>query len=214
MAAIDKDGYSLSALAKVLGRAKSGLHKLAKSKQIPQQLNGKFNLAAVQAALASNLEPGRAKRVHRNEGERSPGEQVNKVTDKAVTTPEDAAEVVSLIKSILQDEGVAAGVIDFNAARTAELIVKTRRRWIESEEKAKRLVDADAMREEAWKWGRENRDAWMNWPSRIGPMIASELGIDPVRTIIALENYVRGHLSEMADENQIRARMEDRIKAL
>jgi hypothetical protein len=49
-------GISLSELARQLGRAKSGLHKLAAKGQIPQRDDGKFDLDAVRSALASNTE--------------------------------------------------------------------------------------------------------------------------------------------------------------
>ena len=56
-------GVSLSELARQLGRAKSGLHKLAKAKQIPQLDDGSFDVDAVRSALDSNLDPAR-KAVH------------------------------------------------------------------------------------------------------------------------------------------------------
>jgi hypothetical protein len=199
MKAIDRDGYSLTALAKVLGRAKSGLHKLAAKGQIPKQENGRFNLAAVQAALKANLEPSRAKRapgVHQVVSEQPASEQVNK---KLVKTPEEAAEAVSLIRGILESEGAAAGVIDFQAARTAELILKTRERALKMEVDSGRLCDVDAVYDGVFRLSRAQRDTLQNWPSQVGAMIASELGSDIVTTIIVLEKYIRQHLVDFVE---------------
>jgi hypothetical protein len=193
--------YSLTALAKVLGRAKSGLHKLAKNGQIPQLSNGRYDLAAVQKALDSNLDPSRRKRSQGEQKAVHSDEQVN----KKISEPEDAKRAVSLIRQVLESESAYGGVIDFNAARTAELIVKTHQRWLEVEMQAKRLVDVQVVEELAFKFAREYRDCLMNWPSQIGAMLAFEIGSDPVRTIIALEKYIRQHLTEISDENQVRA---------
>ena len=54
-------GISLSSLARELGRAKSGLHKLAKRGQIPQNSDGTFDIDAVKRALVANLSPLRRK---------------------------------------------------------------------------------------------------------------------------------------------------------
>ncbi|WP_336488413.1 hypothetical protein [Methylobacterium nigriterrae] len=53
------DGLSLSELARHLGRAKSGPHKLAAKGQIPKRADGKFDLEAVRTALAANTDPAR-----------------------------------------------------------------------------------------------------------------------------------------------------------
>ncbi len=54
-------GISLNSLARRLGRAKSGLSVLAQKGQIPRRGDGSFDPDAVAAALASNLDPARAK---------------------------------------------------------------------------------------------------------------------------------------------------------
>lgn len=53
------DRLSLSELARRLGRAKSGLHKLAAAGQIPKGADGKYDEAEVRAALAANTDPAR-----------------------------------------------------------------------------------------------------------------------------------------------------------
>lgn len=200
------EDYSLSALAKVLGRAKSGLHKLAKSGQIPMLSNGRYNLASVQAALASNVDPGRQRGVHRKSkarGERAAGEQsgdqVNTASVRPVSTPDEAREAISMVRRILDEEGVKAGMVDFNATRTADLILKARERAIRIEVAQGRLVDADAVRKTVFNLSREDRDSWTNWPARIAPIMAAQFGLDQMALTIYLEEAVRQHLTERAD---------------
>jgi hypothetical protein len=191
----NSEPLSLSAMAKVLGRAKSGLHRLARKGQIPRLANGKFDLAAVQAALKANLEPSRAKRVH-SKGEQSARERVNK---KPVKTPEDAAEAVSLIRGILEQQGAVVGVVDFQAVRTALLILQTRERALRMEVESGRLCDVDTVRNRVFALARADRDALQNWPSRISAIMASELGVDPAVLVLTLERHLRDHLVERSD---------------
>lgn len=197
------DDYSLSAIAKILGRAKSGLHKLSQRGQIPKQTNGRYNLRAVQEALKANIEPSRAKRV-RAPGEHPKGERVNtrvnKRAAKPVKTPEEAAEAISLIRGILEAEGAAAGVIDFQAARTAELILKTRERALRMDVESGRLCDVQTLHDCVFKFARTQRDMIQNWPSQVGAIIAGELGLaDIPMTIITLEKYIRQLLIDIAE---------------
>lgn len=208
-------GLSLSALAKILRRAKSGLHKLAKAGKIPQLSNGRYDLAAVQRALESNLEPSRAKRSQGERNPAGPGEQVNGRTPRpTISAPADAEQAVSVIREVLEREGAFKGIVDFNAARTAELILKSYGRWLDNEERTKGLIDAKAACEWVSDWAREVRDAWLNWPSRIGALLADDIGSDSVKTMIALEKHVREHLSELADPDEMRNRIENKIEAL
>lgn len=190
---MNSEPLSLNALAKVLGRAKSGLHRLARNGQIPRLPDGKFDLAAVQKALAANIDPSRAR--HKGPCERSACEHVNK-KPKPVKTLDDAAEAVSLIRRVLEEEGVASGTIDYQAARTADLILKARERALKMEIESGRLVEADVVRNAVFDLARQDRDSWQNWPSQIGPLLASELGADIAKTITVLEDFVRRHLGE------------------
>jgi hypothetical protein len=183
------------------------MHKLAKSGQIPQLPNGRYDLAAVQKALAENIEPSRQRRVHpakRGSGERL-GEQaktgVNTPAAKPIATLADAAEAVQLIRHILEEEGVKVGAaVDFQGARTAELILKTRERWLKIEVEEGRLCDTQTVHSEAFRMARATRDQFQNWPSQVGALIANELGVaDIPKVIIVLENYVRRFLTELTD---------------
>lgn len=53
---------SLNALAKILGRSKSGLHYLEKAGHIKRNSLGKFDIAEVQRAIAENVDQTMANR--------------------------------------------------------------------------------------------------------------------------------------------------------
>lgn len=72
-------------------------------------------------------------------------------------------------------------------------------RQLEFEVKSGKLVDRAIVEKEVFALAREDRDAWQTWPAQVSPLMAADLGVDQVRLAVALEKYVRQHLSERAD---------------
>jgi hypothetical protein len=46
---------------------------------------------------------------------------------------------------------------------------------------------------------RHERDALLNWPARIAPILAGAVGCDQIELAVCLEKHVRQYLSERAD---------------
>ena len=69
-------------------------------------------------------------------------------------------------------------------------------RQLEFEVKSGRLVAADGVRNAVFRLARADRDSLMNWPSRVSPELAAELGVDQAAMTIALEKHIRAYLSE------------------
>lgn len=214
------EDYSLTAISKILGRSKGGLHKLREKGQIPQLPNGRYDLKAVQKALRENIDPARGKAAQQaigDLGERPVGERVNTPANSSasapISTPDDAAGAVHLVRRILEEEGAKAGaVLDFNAVRTAEMIIKVHRQSIELDEQAGRLCCTDTVEKVAFEIAREQRDALLNWPNQVGAMIADQLGTDTVKTIVVLEKFMREFLLDQADPERTRAKVRRKIR--
>jgi len=143
---------SLSELARRLGRAKSGLHKLAANGQIPKGEDGKFDEAAVREALAANTDPVRQPEaftgVHAPEnGENA--ENGGRPAALAAATTQATVEAhlaTTRLREILSAEGVVIAdgePLTFNHARTAEKIVQTWQRDQAHAEARGRLIDAE-----------------------------------------------------------------------
>jgi transcriptional regulator of acetoin/glycerol metabolism len=71
---------------------------------------------------------------------------------------------------------------------------------LDFEQRSGRIVDKAAIENRIFDYARRSQNAWMNWPSQIAPMLASELGVDQVKLTVLLENYVRRHLTDMTDQ--------------
>jgi hypothetical protein len=176
-------GISLSKLAKELGRAKSGLHKLAQRGQIPRLEDGTFDLHAVTRALQSNLDPARRRPV-------ASGRVNGKRRERPALprTDDEAREAVQLIRRVLEEEGVSNdGAISFDMVRTAAEILRCREREHRLQKARSEVYDREPVEELFFSSHRGIRDSWMNWPSRIGAQMAAELGVDQVVLMIILD---------------------------
>ena len=61
------------------------------------------------------------------------------------------------------------------------------------------LVDRAKAVAQVFRLAREERDAWVNWPTRVAAMIAAELGVEAHQLHTVLERHVRDHLAELAE---------------
>lgn len=108
-----------------------------------------------------------------------------------------------------QAKAQLAGIIDggellskAEAERVKENYLALLRR-LEYEQKSGRLVEAEPLRRKLFDLWRTERDAWLNWPTRIGAILSTELGVDQNTLTIALEKHVNEHLLERAENPRI-----------
>ncbi len=91
------------------------------------------------------------------------------------------------------------GGATFTQARTAHEIAKAQRARIQVQRLKEEVVDKARATAVVFRLARQERDAWVNWPSRVAALMASELGVEAHAMQKVLETHVRAHLSELAD---------------
>jgi len=74
-------------------------------------------------------------------------------------------------------------------------------RLLEMLKKAGLQVDLPDAEEVFFEQARSNRDAWLNWPTRVAPMLAADLGIDASVLTEHLIKHVQQHLGELGEPN-------------
>ena len=67
---------------------------------------------------------------------------------------------------------------------------------LENQTKKGKLLDRDEVEAAAFEQSRVERDYWLNWPSRVSPVMAAELNIDERKLYFMLERHVRECLEE------------------
>ncbi|MBW9336211.1 hypothetical protein FEE59_22085 [Herbaspirillum sp. RU 5E] len=72
---------------------------------------------------------------------------------------------------------------------------------LEYEEKSGRLVDLAVAESVLFDQARAARDAWMNWPARVGPLLAADFGLEADRVTETLTAYVHKHIADLGETN-------------
>jgi hypothetical protein len=83
-------------------------------------------------------------------------------------------------------------------AKRHKEIELARLRRLDRQSREGELVLASVAHDAVFRCAREDRDALMNLPARIAPLIAAELGVDAGRLLVALERHVREFLAGRA----------------
>ena len=84
-------------------------------------------------------------------------------------------------------------------ARTVNEVLKAKLKQVELAEKKEELVDRAKAVAHVFKLARVERDAWLNWPTRVSGLMASTLGVDPHTMHVTLEAAVREQLIELGE---------------
>lgn len=72
-------------------------------------------------------------------------------------------------------------------------------RQLEYEQKSGSLVDLDTARAILFEEFRAQRDAWLNWPTRVGPILAADLGVEADRVTEALTAHVHKQIAQLGE---------------
>jgi hypothetical protein len=121
------------------------------------------------------------------------------VREPVLRTEADARDAIALIARVLQAEGVeAGGPIDFNAARTADTILKAYQRDLAMAQKRKELVPISGVKLHVEKAFVTARQTIQRLPSRHVPAMAAELGVDPGDLDRVLNRAIAAELEDMS----------------
>lgn len=64
---------------------------------------------------------------------------------------------------------------------------------------ANEIVDMEIAERALFEGARAIRDAWLNWPSRVGPVMAADLGLAPDKVVEVLTKHVHEHLADLGE---------------
>ncbi|WP_147486763.1 hypothetical protein [Burkholderia pseudomallei] len=78
---------------------------------------------------------------------------------------------------------------------------------LEYEQKSGSLIDLTIARTVLFDAARAARDSWMNWPMRVGPKIAADLGLEADRVTEVLMEHVHTQIADLGEPD---AHFEDR----
>lgn len=70
---------------------------------------------------------------------------------------------------------------------------------LEFEQKSGSLIDLTIARTVLFDAARAARDSWMNWPMRVGPKIAADLGLEADRVTEVLMEHVHAQIADLGE---------------
>lgn len=138
---------------------------------------------------------------------------VTAVTQPAPKTPKGnkRQSVTQAAKEVTLDHGESAGevanrilsgnveLMDFDEARCFKENYLGLMAQLEYERKSGSLVDLDTATAILFEEFRAQRDAWLNWPTRVGPILAADLGVEADRVVEALTAHVHKHIAQLGE---------------
>lgn len=72
-------------------------------------------------------------------------------------------------------------------------------RQLEYEQKSGALVEFDTAQAILFEEFRAQRDAWLNWPTRVGPLLAADLGLEADKVTEALTAHVHKQITDLGE---------------
>ncbi|AUT50097.1 hypothetical protein [Achromobacter sp. AONIH1] len=145
------------------------------------------------AAKVSNEVSSQLKPETDNETPASPGALGGGVTFLPGESVEEAAE------RLTANAAVDLSMPVEEAKRIKEVYLALLNR-LEYEQKEGKLIDLELAEQVVFGHFRGMRDAWLNWPIRVGPLIAADLGADAGRVTEVLNAHVHKQLSALGGE--------------
>lgn len=178
-----RTGMSMRQYAAHAGVSLGAIQKAKSSGRLVLHADGSIDAAASDVRRAQATDPSKQR-----------GRQAMKAVP-------DAA--VGAVNETLRDQGmpapVAGGGMTYLQARTANEVLKAQERKLRVEKLKGQLVDVAQVRARVFRFAREQRDAWLNWPNRVAAVMAAELEVDTASLHAALVKEVRRQLEEIAN---------------
>ena len=168
-------GISIRAYARHRGVTDTAVHKAIRAGRITPEADGTIDAARADQEWARNSDAPKA-------GTRAKAEKVA-VAESGGDGP----------------AALPAGGASLLQARTVNEVVKAQTNKVRLAQLKGELVDRAQAIAHVFKLARAEREAWINWPNRITPILAAELGIDEHTLFVALDVAVRVHLEELGE---------------
>ena len=117
-------------------------------------------------------------------------------TAKPIAAEDD--ETLADAAGRLLDSGVVK-MVDYATALQNKENYLALLRQLEYEQKSGSLVELETASAILFEEFRAQRDAWLNWPTRVGPLLAADLGLEADRVVEALTTHVHKQIAQLGE---------------
>ena len=189
-----KQGISIREFARRDGVSDTLVRKALKLNRLAAFEDGSLNPLLV----GSNWREGNAKSANRANQNANPVVRTSaKGSHAANPLPVDGETLEEEAARLLESGGEASH--DYAEALRRKENYLALLRQLEYENKSGSLVELEVAEKILFEQARASRDAWLNWPTRVGPLLAADLGLEADRVVGALTEYVHKHISQLGE---------------
>lgn len=150
------------------------------------------------AASNAQLEKYR-KSVNRSDKQKTSAPEKKKA-DRVLPAWEQPEECDSSLEGLARDflleNGAELSLDEARRVKENYLALLTK---LEFQQKDGQLIEMAAAEEVLFNAFRQQRDAWLNWPSRVAPLMAADLGVPADRMTEVLIEHVHKHISVLGE---------------
>jgi hypothetical protein len=171
-------GISIRAYAREKGVSDAAVRKAIKAGRITPNTDGTIDPRKADAQWDRNTDQSQQR-----------GAQARPVPTEAVNT----------VREVTGDTPLSGGGTTLLQARTANEVLKAQTGKVRLAKLRGELVSRSEAVAYVFRLARSERDAWLNWPTRVSAQLAAELMVDPHVLHVLLEQAVRQHLEELGD---------------
>lgn len=119
---------------------------------------------------------------------------VNPVNPPPPVNPDDTEALEDFLERLLAGQYATQA----DAERVKENVLAAKH-LLAVRKEAGALVEVEQAETILFEVSRAARDAWLNWPVRVGPLLAAELGLEADRVTEVLTKHVHQHLDELGE---------------
>ena len=179
------EGLSERQSAARVGLSRGASKKAKATGRLVLHADGSIDAAASDALRAQATDPSKTRK--------APKPNLKPVSEAAV----------SAVGETLREQGMSAppvgGGTTFLQAKTANEVLKAQERRIRLQKLKGELIDRARALSLVFRLARQERDVWVNWPSRAAALMAADLDVEPAAMQKVLEKHVRAQLDDLAE---------------
>lgn len=177
-------GLSARAIAPKLGVSHTAVNKAAARGRIPREPDGTFDLEKVRPAWDANVD------IHQQKRGNAKPQEFSGTRHPRVDGADSEHTPIGESPSIPPSEGTLAWV----ELERAKIKLEVER--MQFDEQKGKLIQADQIERQIEERAATEKQALLNWPSRVSPTIAAELGVDERLVRKALDDHICEFLTE------------------
>jgi hypothetical protein len=139
--------------------------------------------------------PGKGNDRGRNAGKKQPRKAAASINPADIEI-QPGESVDAAAERLVTEIDVA---MSFDEARRLKEVYLVLLHRLDFEQKSGNLVDLETASTILFEEFRAQRDAWLNWPARIGPLLAADLSLEADRVVDALTAYVHKQIAQLGE---------------